>query len=214
MSDSSGGKSRKSAVKRRGRINKRGCLFLIFVIVFMLAGAGGALWYFKPDLFGKVKGEVTRRVGEAASALPSIKEGKRDSVTLYFADPKWTKLVAVKRPVASHGDPAVRVRKIIELLTREGGAGTAPPLPSSAKLKNAYFGKDGVIVVDMEPSLDEISSWGVSGELLAVYSIVNSVVENVEGATKVRILVDGKPKETLAGHVLIEEPLSPRRDIF
>ncbi len=221
MSEANDGKSRRDAVKKRARRPARGCLFFLLLLFFLALGAGAALWYFKPDLYGKLRGqlegkagEAMTKAGEAAGSLQAALPEKRDFLTLYYANPDFTKLVAVKKTISPQGDPEIRVRKAIELLTREGGPGTAPPLPQAIRLKAVYFGKDGVVTLDLLPGVGDLASWGVEGELLAVYSIVNSVADNVDSTQKVRILVGGKRVESLAGHVLIEEPLAPRRDLF
>jgi hypothetical protein len=53
--------------------------------------------------------------------------------------------------------------------------------------------------------------WGTGSheELMAVYSVVQTVMANFPEAKRVRILVNGEPAETLAGHINIQRALSP-----
>ena len=44
-------------------------------------------------------------------------------------------------------------------------------------------------------------------EILAVYSIVNSIVVNIPGVRRVGILVNGRPLATLNGHLDLRRPL-------
>ena len=55
------------------------------------------------------------------------------------------------------------------------------------------------------------SGWGTGSheELMAVYSIVSTVTANFPEAKRVRILVNGEPAETLAGHVSLRGALVP-----
>jgi hypothetical protein len=48
---------------------------------------------------------------------------------------------------------------------------------------------------------------GVDSELLAVYSIVNSILFNMDGVDAVQILIEGEKLPTLGGHVDITVPL-------
>ena len=51
-------------------------------------------------------------------------------------------------------------------------------------------------------------SGGVLQELLTVYSVVNTLTENLPAVTSVQLLVDGREPNTLAGHVDLRQPLS------
>jgi hypothetical protein len=53
------------------------------------------------------------------------------------------------------------------------------------------------------------SSGGSHEELMAVYSIVSTVTTNFPEVKRVRILVNGEPAETLAGHVSLRKALVP-----
>jgi hypothetical protein len=44
---------------------------------------------------------------------------------------------------------------------------------------------------------------------MAVYSVVQTVVTDFPAAGRVRILINGEPAETLAGHVNLEHALTP-----
>ncbi|HEY8497940.1 MAG TPA: GerMN domain-containing protein, partial [Limnochordales bacterium] len=47
---------------------------------------------------------------------------------------------------------------------------------------------------------------GTTGELLTVYGIVNTLTQ-LPGIRQVQIVVEGRPVETLAGHVDLTQPL-------
>jgi spore germination protein GerM len=65
------------------------------------------------------------------------------------------------------------------------------------------------LVLDFSRELQTNHSGGSAGELLTVYSIVNTLAENIHGISRVQILVEGNEVETLAGHLDLREPLSP-----
>lgn len=48
---------------------------------------------------------------------------------------------------------------------------------------------------------------GIDSELLAVYSVVNSLQTNLEGVDGVQILIEGDTMPTLRGNVDISKPL-------
>ncbi len=128
--------------------------------------------------------------------------------TLYFADPRWTRLVPEKTPLQLPAEGATRVRALIEALAQGPRQAGSPVLPKGMKLRGAYLGRNGLAVIDLDQEL-EGGAGGASGELLTVYALVHTVVENVPGVQSVQILVNGQERETLAGHVKISEPLRP-----
>jgi hypothetical protein len=96
-------------------------------------------------------------------------------------------------------DPVPAVAGPIEPIdVGEEGAGP-PPTPAPA------------LPADAGPPLPigvELGIQGSTEELLAVYSIVDSIVINLPAVRRVQILIRGEPVDTLAGHVDISRPLA------
>jgi len=67
-------------------------------------------------------------------------------------------------------------------------------------------------VADFSKELVERHWGGTAGELMTVYGIVNTLGE-LPGVKQVRITVEGRPLETLAGHLDLREPLAPDPDL-
>jgi len=55
---------------------------------------------------------------------------------------------------------------------------------------------------------------GSSAEILTAYSIVHSLTQNYPEIKKVQILVNGKPIETISGHLSLKNPLSPNPNLI
>ena len=64
----------------------------------------------------------------------------------------------------------------------------------------------GVLAVNFSDRLRTGHAGGSYGELLTVYGIVNSLVEAPQ-VEAVRILIDGRAVDTLAGHLNLRDPL-------
>ena len=126
--------------------------------------------------------------------------------------------------------PAERARSLVEALLAgpsEGArSGLRSPLPAGSRVEAVYL-LGTTALLDLRPPeppsapATEASagaptpveakrsrlSFGSKQELLAVYSLVNTVVMGVEGVDSVQILWDGRQPETLAGHVDTTRPL-------
>ncbi|MGZ8853635.1 MAG: GerMN domain-containing protein, partial [Thermoanaerobaculia bacterium] len=77
-------------------------------------------------------------------------------------------------------------------------------------LKGAYLLPEGTVLVDLGgPTLTNGWETGSHQELMAVYSLVQTMVANFPEARRVRILVNGAPAETLGGHVALARSLTP-----
>jgi len=170
------------------------------VIVAILAG--GAVYL--AQRFGWLDRSTLRRV-----ALPGLTTPAGREVTLYFADPRWTRLVPEIRRLPVGLDNVESLRALVQALAEGPREGGAPVLPATARLRGAYLGEDGLAIIDFEAELSTFEPGGASGELLTVYSVVHTLAENVPGIRSVQILVNGGERSTLAGHVKISEPLEP-----
>src|SRR5215472_514761 len=82
--------------------------------------------------------------------------------------------------------------------------------PADTVVRGTFLLPDGTAFVDLGgATLTQGWSAGSHEELMAVYSLVQTITSNFPEAKKVRILVNGAPAETLAGHVALERPLVP-----
>lgn len=73
--------------------------------------------------------------------------------------------------------------------------------------------KDGVAYPDFNQALVEKHWGGSTGEIMTVYSIVNTLAQFPE-IERVQLLVEGEKIETLAGHMYLTEPLEPDQELL
>lgn len=97
-----------------------------------------------------------------------------------------------------------------ELLKGSANAAVPKLLPPGVELRASFLLPDGTAIVDLGgPALASQWSMGTHGELMAVFGVVQTLCENFKSVHRVRILVNGQPSETLAGHVAIDRALFP-----
>ena len=103
--------------------------------------------------------------------------------------------------------PYERITRLLDRLIRGPKSKYFEPvLPDKTSLRGVYI-VDNEAILDFSGDLGKNLPGGISPELLAVYSIVNTVILNVEGVNKVQILVEGETLPTLAGEIDISAPL-------
>ena len=70
-----------------------------------------------------------------------------------------------------------------------------------------FVSKQGVAYVDLSAEARKAPVAGSEGELLSVYSVVNTITANFPAIERVQILVDDRVAPTLAGHLDLGRPL-------
>ena len=142
------------------------------------------------------------RMAVREKAEPVVAPFPGPAYAVYFASASET----VLEPEIHFGQPSLQT--LIELL--ENGPsmpGLLPVLPNGTKVLG-YEQTGSVLHINFSRELISAHPGGTAGELVTVYGIVNTLV-NAAGVAQVQIWVEGRPVETIAGHVYTWEPLCP-----
>lgn len=148
---------------------------------------------------------------EAAANLNAANRVRVRPVRLYFESPAML-LAAETRNIALPQSAAAAMPVVVRELMK-GPA--RPPLgrlfPADTVVRGTYLLPGGTVIVDLGgPTLTQGWGTGSHDELMSVYALVQSLTANFPEARRVRILVNGTPAETLAGHVSVSRSLTPR----
>jgi len=135
--------------------------------------------------------------------------GRRINVRLYFEAPDRDGLLPEEREVAFSSDLARQVRIVVQELAKGSTTGLLPTLPPGTRVLEVFVQARGVAYVDLSSEASSGLPGGSRAELLTVYSIVNTIVTNFPAVSRVRIVVDDRPVESLGGHVDVSRPLPP-----
>jgi sporulation and spore germination protein len=73
-------------------------------------------------------------------------------------------------------------------------------LGSGSEVRSVFLVDPGVAVIDLNSAFADTHRSGVLVEDLTVTSLIHTISANTPGILKVKILVDGKQRDTLAGH--------------
>ncbi len=143
-------------------------------------------------------GEEAARTQLRAAALQS--SGPTKNITLYFPSDDEGVLLPETRQIAWASNDTDRIHQVLLALIEGSYRGLRRPLPPSTELRAAFLTPEGTLYVDFSSSALALFEPGIQSETLAVYSIVNSLAENVPAVKKVRVLIQGQEVETLNGH--------------
>ncbi len=145
---------------------------------------------------------------------PTPPPAEKIRVTLFFPLQEDGLLRPEERDVEKPADAVGFARELM----REEIAGPKDPLlvtalPGKFSVRNVFVPGNGQIVVDFNVDSEWARSAGSSDELAAVGAIVDTLLQNLAQTDRVRILVNGNPVETLAGHVDVSRPLPAMPDV-
>ncbi len=74
-------------------------------------------------------------------------------------------------------------------------------MDSASAIRDVYLVDPGLAVIDVNAAFANGHRSGVLVEELTVASMVQTLSANMAGITRVKFLVEGKERDTLAGHV-------------
>jgi len=193
---------------RNPRRNKSGGLFgfKAFVLLMLLAGVAAVVFYVRSG--GSLK--VLDRVLPPALRLETPVEQQRSwEADIFFSDMDSDLLIAEKRTLAWDRDPEKRAAALLRELLRGPSGAAVRTTPETALLRSVSIASDGTAQADFSAQLSGAHPGGSSSEVLTVYSIVNTLALNIDAIKKVQILIEGRPADTIAGHVDCRQPFEP-----
>lgn len=129
--------------------------------------------------------------------------GEMIEVNLYFSDSQAMYLVSEKRKIPPTTFLAKQV--VVELIKGPASSDLYSTIPEGTRVNEVYIADD-IVYVDLSEEVFKNHPGGSSGELMTVYSIVNSLTE-ISPIKGVQILVEGNERNSLVGHVDISMPL-------
>jgi len=171
---------------------------LMIGVAAMLALALGMsvyVWHMR----GRVRQAETQPEFSHPVAAPV--QGPTEQVTLFVAndDPGVLRAQAASIPL-----PAGRQERAQELLRALLALyldkSSSHPLGPGSEVREVYLVDPGLAVIDLNDAFADGHRSGVLIEELTVASLVQTLASNIPGISRVKILVGGKDRETLAGH--------------
>ncbi len=176
----------------------------IWLLLFVATGLGFAAALSLGKLFFPASEPVaprTRASDPITAGTTSIRK-----VHLYFADRKGRYLQAEERKIEAKDTNSAITAIIDALLEGPDNSKLVSTMPAGSQLLHTFVTDDGTAYVDFSPELSNLHPGGVTAARLTLYSIVNSLVLNLETVERVQLLLEGKPAPTLGGHLDILHP--------
>ncbi len=188
----------------------RGLLGALIAGALLLAGLILAYWLRDGDDEVPTRSRPTESID-----ITEIDEAELVPGVVYFPDARGS-LTGEKRQVRPAATTEERARALLEaILAGPTGPGLGRPFPEGTQLGTTMLSPSSVLYVDLV-STEHIRPpiTGSLEELLAVYSLVNSVLLDSPEIRAVVLLWNGQQPTTFAGHLDTSLPLGPDRDLI
>jgi hypothetical protein len=172
----------------------------IVIIVAILAAVAVGLGFYALHLKRKVAHDEQAANEQQGPATPQG-NGPPENITLYIASDSDGTLgkthVSVPMPV----ERSERGRAVLRtLLAQYLKTDSTHPIGKDSDVRQVFLMEDGTAIVDTNSAFADSHPSGVLAEELTVASIVVTLNANDPKITRVKILVNGQERETLAGH--------------
>ena len=171
---------------------------VIMFLILLLVAAGLGLYAYR--LRTHVALEEKRLAQEQSVVLPPT-GGPATSVTFYIASDADGTLHRSQETMALPEERSERTRAILRaLFARYTQTSPTPANSVGSDLRDVFLFGNDTAVVDTSAGFADSHPSGVLAEELTIASIVATLNANNPQIVRVKILVDGKERETLAGH--------------
>ena len=127
--------------------------------------------------------------------------GPTERVTLYVAHDEDGTLRAESARIPLPSGRQQRAEELLRALVSLYVDKASPHLlGAGSEIRSVFLVDPGVAVIDLNSAFADTHRSGVLVEELTVTSLIHTISTNTPGILRVKILVDGKDRVTLAGH--------------
>ncbi|MGV8059455.1 MAG: GerMN domain-containing protein [Smithellaceae bacterium] len=146
--------------------------------------------------------------------MDALKKKEKHLVVIYFSDPQERFLMPEKRYVFVENDSAQQAREITKALLDGSKTGLINTFPTGAGLRDVKVDNEGTAFINFNKNLTKLHPGGATAEMATIYSLTNSVTENVSSIKKVKILLEGKELPSIKGHISTKKAFTPNPELF
>ena len=178
----------------------------IFFWVLLLASAIMATYLI--SLHEKTQEHLLTTVEQVPLSAPDT--ATVTPVTLMVANDFDGSLTPLQQQVQLPDQPNTRARFLLnQLLTEYARPNALHPIAQNAGVDDVFLmpmtaQRDGLAgtmaIVNLSGSLAQVHPSGIEPETMTLLSLIGTLHANLPEITEVRFLVDGEPRDTLAGH--------------
>ena len=172
----------------------RTLIIAVAVMLVAVLGMGAYAWHMRARVPAEASALYTQPVAPPTSGPP-------EAVTLYVAYDDPGVLLPQRANIPLPENNQQRAQQLLRALLSVYLDKSSPhPLGAGAEIRDVYLVDPGLAVVDLNGDFANSHRSGVLVEELTIASLVQTLSANIPGIVRVKFLVDGGERDTLAGH--------------
>lgn len=187
----------------KGKKKKRSTRIIYFSLI--LGGIFALLVFFFVILFNALFPAVD---------MDALKKKEKQIAEIYFSDPQERFLIPEKRYVFKENDAALQAKEIVKALLEGSKAELVNTFPVGVSLRDVKVDDAGIAFVNFNKNLIKLHQGGSTAEMATIYSLTNSITQNVPSIKKVKILVEGKEVPSIKGHISTQKAFRPDSELI
>ncbi len=185
-------------------------LIIIFIIILLALIITSVFYYFKfkkeANVIKTTPEELPKRIIQKVTTI---------KIKLLFTSEEEPLLYIEERQINTSDDIEDQCYDTIqELIKGPESIKLISTIPKETKLNSLFITPDGTAFVDFSKEIIAEQSGGTEQELIAIYSIVNTLILNFPSIKKVQILINERQQETFNGHIYIGIPLIYNKNLM
>ncbi|MBN1365483.1 MAG: GerMN domain-containing protein [Syntrophaceae bacterium] len=143
-----------------------------------------------------------------------MKKKEKQIVKIYFSDQQERFLKPEKRYVTKESDVALQAKEIVKALLDGSKTGLINTFPEGVNVRETKIKDDGTLLVSFSKNLTKAYQGSSTSEMATIYSLTNSITQNIPSIKKVKILIEGKDLSSIKGHISTRRAFSPDLELI
>lgn len=189
------------------RIKDNRSLVWLLVAIFAVVAVAGVFVWLRLSVPNPRPDQATQ--AQSLLAQPA-RLGEPLAITLYY--PADGALATGTALVKRQPDPQTQAREALGVVFSDQHVLQAAVF-RDLKIRAFFLDASGTAYVDLSPAHQSGVTASAWEELLAIYTMVNTLTQNFEEIKQVHFLVEGKEAQALAGHVDLLRKFDKRMDL-
>ena len=144
----------------------------------------------------------------------AAKKKEKQEVTLFFSDANERFLIPEKRFISREKEPEEQAQEMIKALLTGSKTGLIATFPEKVELQGVKMEGGDMLLVNFREGLTVNHPGGSAAEMATIYSLTNTLTVNIPVIKRVKILIEGKERESLKGHIGLKNPFTINQELI
>jgi cell division protein YceG involved in septum cleavage len=144
----------------------------------------------------------------------SLKRKEKQIAIIYFSNKQERFLIPEKRYVVKQESPEKQAKEIVQALLEGSKEGLVNTFPEGVTVKDVKMDSSGTAYVNFSKNLTQLHPGGSTAEMASIYSLTNTLAENVAGVKQVKILIEGSEISSIKGHISTKKAFQPDYELI